>query len=589
MKLSVENKIRVGFGSALAFLLLTSGAAFWSATRSIDNFRSVEHSELILRQLSEVLTAMVDIETGARGFALTGQDQFLEPFDDGRERAMIALKNLRESTSGQSEQQRNLNALGSLVDQRLAEAARLVNTRKAEGLEAAVRAADGAGKTMMDSIRRNVFEMEMEERQVLQRRSADAQATFLTTIGIIIASGLLAVIVVGIASRMAHRDFARRRAAEEQRDRFFDLSRDLLCFAGLDGFFKELNPAWESALGFSRAELKSRPFVEFIHPDDRAESMARVEKLAKGEEVIYFENRIRTRDNSYRWLSWNARASLPQNLIYATGRDITDQKAAAAEIGKLNAELQEHAKELESVNDELEAFSYSVSHDLRAPLRHINGFVDRLQHSARAQLDDKGRRYLDIIADSARQMGNLIDDLLVFSRMGRSEMQRTRVDLEALSREILNTCREEAGPRKITWRNGGLPEVDGDPSMLKQVMMNLISNAVKYTRPRAEAEIEIGSMDTPNEVVVFVRDNGVGFEMEYAHKLFGVFQRLHRSDEFEGTGIGLANVRRIIHRHGGRTWAEGKVNMGATFYFSLPKNRKEHRESPQTHPARGGQ
>src|SRR5581483_8844749 len=218
-----------------------------------------------------------------------------------------------------------------------------------------------------------------------------------------------------------------------------------------------------------------------------------------------------------------------------------------------------------------------------------DGFVDRLKKAADKVLDNRGHHYLEIISDSARQMGNLIDDLLVFSRMGRAEMRMRRVDLEALTREIIGTYTEEVQPRKIKWKNGNLPVVEGDPSLLKQVLVNLISNAVKYTRARELAEIEIGSMETANELIVFVRDNGVGFEMEYAHKLFGVFQRLHRSDEFEGTGIGLANVRRIVHRHGGRTWAEGKVNMGATFYFSLPKNRKELSDSPQTHSAGGGQ
>ena len=259
-------------------------------------------------------------------------------------------------------------------------------------------------------------------------------------------------------------------------------------------------------------------------------------------------------------------------LVASAIRDITERKRAEREIAELNAALRHRAAQLEESNKELEAFSYSVSHDLRAPLRHIQGFVDRLKKTAGPRLDKSATECLQVISTAAGQMGQLIDDLLGFSRMGRTEMQTRPVDLEAVTRSVIDEIRGEAKHRRIVWKNGGLPRVQGDSSMLRQVMVNLISNAVKYTRPREVAEIEIGSSVEGGEHVVFVRDNGVGFEMEYAHKLFGVFQRLHHINEFEGSGIGLANVRRIIHRHGGRTWAEGKLDGGATFYFSLPHN-----------------
>jgi PAS domain S-box-containing protein len=255
-----------------------------------------------------------------------------------------------------------------------------------------------------------------------------------------------------------------------------------------------------------------------------------------------------------------------------------------AEIFRSSQEVQAANQQLREANQELEAFSYSVSHDLRAPLRHIDGFVNRLNKNEALAADEKNRRYLDIISQSARHMGNLIDDLLVFSRMGRAEMQQAKLNLEHLVKDVIAEMSPELEQRKVVFKIDPLPEVCGDPPMLRQVLINLIGNAVKYTRTREQAEIEIRAAETPEEFVVSVRDNGVGFDMEYAQKLFGVFQRLHRSDEFEGTGIGLANVRRIIHRHGGRTWAESKVNEGATFYFTLPK-RKETIESPQTNTA----
>ena len=369
------------------------------------------------------------------------------------------------------------------------------------------------------------------------------------------------------------REIAERMRVEEERDRFFRLSLDMLCAAGFDGYFKELNPAWEKTLGHTNEELLARPYLEFIHPDDRAATTTEAKKNSGGNTTFAFENRYRCKDGSYKWLSWSATPDIANQLIYAAARDITERKQAEEAQREAEEALKKHREQLEASNKELEAFSYSVSHDLRAPLRHIDGFATLLQKHT-AALDEKGRRHLATISESAKQMGRLIDDLLVFSRVGRSEMHRTAVNLEHLVREVMSGFRLDTEGRKIAWTIGALPEVHGDPSMLRQVLVNLIGNAVKYTAMRDEARIEIGSPndvdDQHDEIVFFVRDNGVGFDMQYAHKLFGVFQRLHSATEFEGTGIGLANVQRIIHRHGGRTWAEGAVDAGATFYFSLP-------------------
>jgi signal transduction histidine kinase len=254
--------------------------------------------------------------------------------------------------------------------------------------------------------------------------------------------------------------------------------------------------------------------------------------------------------------------------------EVEQRKRREDEIRELNEELRKRAAELEGTNKELESFAYSVSHDLRAPLRHMVGYSELLQRQASSLLDEKSQRFIRTILDSAKKMGNLIDDLLGFSRIGRAETKMTKVDLEQLVKEVVAEIRQDAKSRDIAWTIGALPVCYGDRSMLRLVVVNLVSNAVKFTSMRTPAEIEIGCVDRNNkEVEVFVRDNGAGFDMQYVNKLFGVFQRLHLPEQFEGTGIGLATVQRIIHRHGGEVRAEGAVDRGATFYFSLPKTQ----------------
>jgi len=261
-------------------------------------------------------------------------------------------------------------------------------------------------------------------------------------------------------------------------------------------------------------------------------------------------------------------------FILETNNNVTERHRREQEIRLLNEELGKRSNELEAINKELEAFAYSISHDLRAPVRHIVGFTELLQKDASSSLTDRSRRYVTMVLESARRMGNLIDDLLAFSRIGRAETHKTMVSLQQLVQEALGEVQQEMEGRDIVWRVGALPSLYGDRSMLRVALVNLISNAVKFTRTRPQAEIEIASTDgAQDNVVVFVRDNGVGFDMKYVNKLFGVFQRLHSPEAFEGTGIGLATVQRIVHRHGGRVWAEGLVDQGATFYFSFSKSQ----------------
>jgi PAS domain S-box-containing protein len=314
-------------------------------------------------------------------------------------------------------------------------------------------------------------------------------------------------------------------------------------------------------------------------PEDRESARRNVERALAGEYLVeesYSGEELRSRQ--YFHVSHSPIRTEDGEIIGVAvlAQDLTDRKRAEEQVRTLNLELErrvaDRTAELEAANKELEAFAYSVSHDLRAPVRHVDGFLDLLRKRAAASLDEGALHYLDSAAGAARRMGRLIDDLLAFSRMGRQAMTRTRVDLGALARDVVAELEPEAAGRVVRWRIGALPVVTGDPALLRTVLVNLLANALKFTRPRTEAEIQVTSqLGTGGEHVVSVRDNGVGFDMTYAARLFDVFQRLHRAEEFEGVGIGLANVRRVVARHGGRVWAEAKPSEGATFSFSLPR------------------
>jgi len=258
--------------------------------------------------------------------------------------------------------------------------------------------------------------------------------------------------------------------------------------------------------------------------------------------------------------------------IIGACRDISDRKRVENDLLALNTELERRVAERTA---DLESFSYTVSHDLRAPLRAIRGFSEILLKEHEFSLDAEGRRLLNVINDNADRMKQLIDDLLSFCRVGREEIKRFQVDMASLVRDVIDTLRGDMAGSEIEFHVGTLPGAVADIAMIRQVWVNLLSNAMKFTLPKEAGFIEVGSFSGGDETVYFVKDTGVGFDMEYAHKLFGIFQRLHSSGEFEGTGIGLSIVQRIVTRHGGRVWAEGKPGEGATFYFSLPMSDPE--------------
>jgi PAS domain S-box-containing protein len=379
------------------------------------------------------------------------------------------------------------------------------------------------------------------------------------------------------------RDITKRKQAEMVSLRLaaiIESSDDAIISKDLNSTVTSWNKGAENIFGYTASEIIGTSILRLIPADRQDEEKHILEKINRGEKVEHFETLRRNKDG--RLIIVSVTISPIKDAagtligVSKVARDISERKAAEEEIRRLNVDLEQRVvsrtMELEAANKELEAFSYSVSHDLRAPLRHVLGFVELLQQDARRSLSEKSIHHLKTISEAVKRMGDLIDDLLAFSRVGRTALQKTSVNLDELVKETLGDFQEEMKARKISWDIHPLPTVQADRALLRMVLVNLISNALKFTGARAEAKIEIGSSPNGNgESIIFIRDNGAGFDPKYTDKLFGVFQRLHSHKEFEGTGIGLANVQRIVVRHGGRAWAEGVVDGGATFYFSIPK------------------
>jgi hypothetical protein len=380
-----------------------------------------------------------------------------------------------------------------------------------------------------------------------------------------------------------NRDITDRKQAEQMRERLaaiVDSSDDAIISKTLEGIIVAWNRGAEKIFGYSAADILGKPMLTLLPADRVTEEATILARIGRGESVEHFET-VRVRKDGTR-IDVSVTISPIRDdtgkIIGASkvARDITQKKADELEIRKLNNELEQRISErtaqLKDANQELEAFSYSVSHDLRAPLRHIGGFSRILIEDFGSAMDVEARDHLQHIEDAVIRMGLLVDGLLSLATLGRQSLKLRLTALNAIVDQVLLVLQTECEGRRVEWRIAPLPMLECDPILIGQVLQNLLGNALKYTRGRAIATVEVDSLQEPGKpVVIFVRDNGAGFNMQYAEKLFGVFQRLHTEHEFEGTGVGLATVRRIVEKHGGSVWAEAELDRGATFFFTVGK------------------
>lgn len=370
-----------------------------------------------------------------------------------------------------------------------------------------------------------------------------------------------------------------RLEVETRRNRFFTLAIDMLAIANFDGYFLQLNPAWEQTLGYSAGELKQKPGPEFAHPDDRAAMQKELLQLQKGAPTTYFEGRYQHKDGSYRWLGWTAAPFVSERLLYIFARDITDRKQAEEKIRSLNEELQCRVSDLTEINAELEAFNYSISHDLRAPLRSMQGFARALMEDEETRLGAAGREFAQRIVNSGNYMDILLHDLMDYSRLSRAELNLDPVNIGDVLTEVLAQSEKEIKDRNAQVEvRPPLGTVVAHRATLSQILTNLTGNAIKFVEPSRQPVVRIWAKEQADSVRVFVEDNGIGIDPAHHQKVFGLFERLHNGSSYPGTGVGLAIVRKGISRMGGSVGVESLPEAGSRFWIELPKCKTDEQK-----------
>jgi PAS domain S-box-containing protein len=570
LKFYFNKKIIAGVLATLIILFSLAYLSHENRRRLVANSDSVAHTLDVLFQAERVLTIATNLELGQRGFTITGNDTFLTTYANAKNAINGEVAELKRLTLDHPGQQQRVGRLQQSLLELSKFSNKVVEIRKSTFDEAIRLNSNLEGKGWLDSVRKYVGEIQAEENRLLKLRSdrneqgiTNFNRTFIYLLVAITLILLLVFYAINVNLKARIESEVKLNSALKEIE---DLYNNAPCgYHSLNerGLIVHANNTLCKWLGYRRDEIVGRfGFLDLIAEESRHVFHEAFPKFKETGSVHDLEFNLVTKDGRQFPVLLSALAIKDEEGRYIKSRSITvnnsDRKIAEMEVRNLNQEL--------------EAFTYSVSHDLRAPLRSVDGYARILQEDYSAKLDDEGERVVNVIINNARRMGKLIDDLLEFARLGRKDLQVSNVDMTTLVNSIKKELLEEENGREIQIKINSLDSAPVDIDMIKQVWINLLSNAIKYTGKVERACIEVSSKKSDHRVEYSIKDNGVGFDMQYVSKLFGVFQRLHRIQDFSGTGVGLAIVRRVVEKHNGKVWAEGALNNGATFHFSIPTN-----------------
>lgn len=564
MKFYFEKRVSTGFVIALSILIGLGIYSYFNNRRLVEISSLVAHTNEVLYHTERVLATVIDLETSQRGYAITGDEIFLDPYYIASDTIKGHLQELHLLTLDNKNQQQRNARLNLLIDRELSYTDRVIQARKISFENAREIIASLEGKNIADTIRMILDDIRTEEQRLLKARQLarnesvyEFNRAFVTLIGI---TGLILVSVffainINLKKRTdAERDL--QRSMKEVRDLY---NQAPIGYHSIDenGQFVDMNRTLLLWLQYDLNEIIGKPFTSIISPDDMEVFKSNFPKFKMNGFIENLEYDFIRKDGTTFPIILNATAIKNEKGEYVRSRSTVFN----------NTERKQAELKTKQLNKELEAFTYSVSHDLRAPLRSVNGYARILEEDYKTKLDDEGNRLMRTIIRNATMMGQLIDDLLEFSRMGRIDLAKSFINMDNLMHSIV----QDMHVNNVKIEVHALAPAPADLNMIRQVWINLITNAIKYSSKNPAPEVIISSsVIQKGEIIYCIQDNGVGFDMKYVNKLFGVFQRLHKSDDFEGTGVGLALVHRIVTKHGGKVWAEAEVNKGATFYFSLP-------------------
>jgi PAS domain S-box-containing protein len=563
MKVYFEKRVFSAFIITITILVGLGVYSYRNNVKLVAYTEEVSHTNQVLYNIEQVLSSVVDLETALRGYLVTNDALFLEPYHQAIMKTRNGIEKVRKLTQDNARQITRIERINTLIDRQFDFSHRLIEARREGFDEARKLMSTLEGKGITDELRVIIEQMRKEEltlRDMRTKQRDEGWLTFTTALVTLITITALITIVLFL---MLNTHLRKRLESEDKLKESSEVIYDLynnapVGYVSLNkhGVVEDINSTLLKWIGIRKEEIIGKTFKTFLAPEDAGAFQTDFERFKEVGSVDHLEYHLLNENGERIPVMYNASA------LFDSEGDVKISRSALSNItDRKNAEMR-----TQQLNKELEAFTYSVSHDLRAPLRSINGYAKILEEDYSKVMDAEGIRLIQIIIRNARNMGKLIDDLLDFSRVGRKEFAMNPVNMQ----QLVNTVISELPTHKASISLGALQPALGDMNMVKQVWVNLLGNAVKYSARVEKPIVTVESFKRNNEIVYCVQDNGVGFDMQYVHKLFGVFQRLHKSTDFEGTGVGLALVQRIVNRHGGKVWAESTPNEGATFYFSLP-------------------